>query len=857
MRQGQEETARMVRESQMESAQTIRKGKKPAYTFRKKGNEIQSAFIDQVVEQVASAASCIGRVEIAEERGLKMIKFADGSEAGWAVVEEYKEDALASNSEDEKRMEKVVREADRKVAELMALPDPIAQEAQALRECPKALASVPYPLISVNEHGADESTCCGCSEVGNVSPNGGETVGEVTPSFGTCGDVERCGRCWEVQDGDTGTVSRTALIEREFVDKAVYEFLKGGYIERAESPPVVCSPLSVVTNGVGKKRLVVNLRHVNGFLWKQKFKYEDLRVAMMLFEQGKWLCSFDLKSGYHHVDVAKHHHKYLGFKWGRSVYTVVVLSFGLSSAPYVFTKMMRRLVRLWRSKGLKAIVHLDDGFVASQYESSANAASTWVRDTLRRVGWVCNEEKFGCQPTGSAGLGNLDLEKGSISVPEGKVRALQHRLKVAAKKSSLVARDIASLIGRIVSMGLALGPVARFMTQALYALLETRLAWCDMLPITQEACEEITFWTELFDQFNAQPIWHSPAEPLLGNLEDPELMRLAQTLPATVLRSRADSTTKKYLGAFQRWKIWADARQGVPSFPVPELHLVLYMQHLSESTGVEDRLFKQHGRWKSESAKDGYVKDSLSAVWRCLNRKLSICALTKTADHEMKEPKLTWTEVFSMWGDMAAPSTLGTIGPYDRGSEEWSAYCEWVLIYLSANAVEDADRQHAVFLSVCGAQTYQLNRSVVVPAKPSDKTLKELMDLVKEHLQPAPSVIMQRFNFNGRMQKGEEAVAEYVAELRRIAEHCEFKDTLDEMLRDRLVCGIKDTRVRRRLLAEPKLTFTKALEIAQAAELAEKGARMLQPHLVTELASINKIVQPASRPFNRCRGKAL
>eukprot|EP00731_Ephydatia_muelleri_P004369 Em0002g545a len=298
-------------------------------------------------------------------------------------------------------------------------------------------------------------------------------------------------------------------------------------------------------------------------------------------------------------------------------------------------------------------------------------------------------------------------------------------------------------------------------------------------------------------------------------------MRLAQTLPATVLRSRADSTTKKYLGAFQRWKIWADARQGVPSFPVPELHLVLYMQHLSESTGVEDRLFKQHGRWKSESAKDGYVKDSLSAVWR----KLSICALTKTADHEMKEPKLTWTEVFSMWGDMAAPSTLGTIGPYDRGSEEWSAYCEWVLIYLSANAVEDADRQHAVFLSVCGAQTYQLNRSVVVPAKPSDKTLKELMDLVKEHLQPAPSVIMQRFNFNGRMQKGEEAVAEYVAELRRIAEHCEFKDTLDEMLRDRLVCGIKDTRVRRRLLAEPKLTFTKALEIAQAAELAEKGAR--------------------------------
>ena len=45
----------------------------------------------------------------------------------------------------------------------------------------------------------------------------------------------------------------------------------------------------------------------------------------------------------------------------------------------------------------------------------------------------------------------------------------------------------------------------------------------------------------------------------------------------------ADSTTKKYLGAFQRWKTWAEARRGVPSFPVQDIHLVLYLQHLSES----------------------------------------------------------------------------------------------------------------------------------------------------------------------------------------------------------------------------------------------------------------------------------
>ena len=62
------------------------------------------------------------------------------------------------------------------------------------------------------------------------------------------------------------------------------------------------------------------------------------------------------------------------------------------------------------------------------------------------------------------------------------------------------------------------------------------------------------------------------------------MRRLAAELPAVVLDSRADSTTRKYLGAFQRWKTWAAAHQGVPSFPIQEGHLALYMVHLSEST---------------------------------------------------------------------------------------------------------------------------------------------------------------------------------------------------------------------------------------------------------------------------------
>ena len=61
------------------------------------------------------------------------------------------------------------------------------------------------------------------------------------------------------------------------------------------------------------------------------------------------------------------------------------------------------------------------------------------------------------------------------------------------------------------------------------------------------------------------------------------MKRLAESLPNTVLHSRADGTTKKYLYAFQRWKQWALPRREVAVFPVGEVPFALYLQHLGET----------------------------------------------------------------------------------------------------------------------------------------------------------------------------------------------------------------------------------------------------------------------------------
>lgn len=185
--------------------------------------------------------------------------------------------------------------------------------------------------------------------------------------------------------------------------------------------------------------------------------------------------------------------------------------------------------------------------------------------------------------------------------------------------------------------------------------------------------------------------------------------------------------------------------------------------------------------------------------------------------------------------------SLGSLGPFDRNLEEWPAYCERVILYLDANKIEEDVQRRAVFLSACGSATYQLIRSLVSPSRPTEKSLDELFALVKEHLTPTTSTIIQCYIFNGRSQKEGESVAEFVAELRHIAQLCNFGPALEDMLRDRLVCGLRDDRVQRRLLAEPRLTLAKAFEVAQASEMAEKGVRALQP----PAAVVNVIAEPS------------
>ncbi|XP_014680270.1 PREDICTED: uncharacterized protein LOC106820250, partial [Priapulus caudatus] len=222
--------------------------------------------------------------------------------------------------------------------------------------------------------------------------------------------------------------NKSALKEHEFVSGAISDLLHRGLIAECKTTPRVVNPLSVSVQSNGKKRLILDLREVNIHLWKQSVRYEDLRLVLMYLEQGFWMVKFDIHSAYHFIDIFLPHTEYLGFAWedtrGRLImYKFLVLPFGISTVPYVYTKVVRPLVAKWRGEGKRMLMFLDDGFGCDRDFRSTQLMSNEIKQDLLKSGFVPNVQKSLWIPTQVLEfLGSiLDSERGLICIPERRI----------------------------------------------------------------------------------------------------------------------------------------------------------------------------------------------------------------------------------------------------------------------------------------------------------------------------------------------------------------------------------------------------------------------------------------------------
>ena len=154
------------------------------------------------------------------------------------------------------------------------------------------------------------------------------------------------------------------------------------------------------------------------------------------------------------------HRRFLAFSldFGNGVlkhFQFAVLPFGLSSTPYLLTKLLRPVITSWRCKGIPMAIFLDDGLIGGASKMKAKINSLTVHADFLKFGFVINEEKSIWELVQIiAWLGTvLDTNQGFISVTE-------ERISKSSRETMIVnVRSLATVVGQIISLTPCVGGV--------------------------------------------------------------------------------------------------------------------------------------------------------------------------------------------------------------------------------------------------------------------------------------------------------------------------------------------------------------------------------------------------------------
>ena len=129
-------------------------------------------------------------------------------------------------------------------------------------------------------------------------------------------------------------------------------------------------------------------------------------------------------------------------------------------------------------------------------------------------------------------------------------------------------------------------------------------------------------------------------------------------------------------------------------------------------------------------------------------------------------------------------------------------YQDWPLVILETLKI------------VLGRETYQVAKNLPV----TDRTDPDsFLQALTQHFELQRNIIFERYLFNSANQENED-IYQYLNRLRKLASTCAYGALCDELIRDRLVIGMKSHEVRTRLLREKALTLKTALDINNTEE---------------------------------------
>ena len=176
--------------------------------------------------------------------------------------------------------------------------------------------------------------------------------------------------------------------------------LRMGAVDQVPSPdPGFYSRLFVVLKTSGSWRPVIDLKNLNRFIKKTRFRMETPQSVLSSITRDDWMISIDLKEAYLQVPIHLESRKFLRFVTKEGVFQFRTLCFGLSTAPQVFTRIMAPVSTILHSAGIRMMRYLDDWLIMATSKEECLRAREVTIKLCADLGIVINREKSSLEPS--------------------------------------------------------------------------------------------------------------------------------------------------------------------------------------------------------------------------------------------------------------------------------------------------------------------------------------------------------------------------------------------------------------------------------------------------------------------------
>lgn len=172
----------------------------------------------------------------------------------------------------------------------------------------------------------------------------------------------------------------------------------GAIVECSPCENQYLSSIFLVPKPDGSKRFILNLKQLNRFISTSHFKLEDIRTVLKLVNPGYYMGKLDLKNAYFLIPISCKDRKYLRFVFKDVLYEFTCLPFGLNTAPYVFTKVMKPVVSFLRAQGFISCIYLDDILCLGDSFDQCKSNLECSLQLLEELGFIINSIKSSLQP---------------------------------------------------------------------------------------------------------------------------------------------------------------------------------------------------------------------------------------------------------------------------------------------------------------------------------------------------------------------------------------------------------------------------------------------------------------------------